>query len=177
VRTRLEKMGRSDNQPHIVAHIDDRSRFVRSRVVADARTAARIRAEFGRWLDRYFTLDAERIGDLLLALNEAMANAAEFAYIDASQLGTVDVSATYDVDSDTLAVTVDDRGRWHQNVSDPASAERRYRGRGISLMRVLADEATIDPTPHGTHVTLTWNRLTQPTPPPEQLLRDGSSGA
>jgi serine/threonine-protein kinase RsbW len=66
---------------------DDRSRFVRTRVAADARRAARTRAEFGSWLETHFTLRAERANDLLLAVNEAIANAAEFAYVDASQRG------------------------------------------------------------------------------------------
>jgi anti-sigma regulatory factor (Ser/Thr protein kinase) len=92
-----------------------------------------------------------------------MANAAEFAYVDAAQHGTMDVRAAYDSDSDTLAVTVNDRGRWRQNVAESARVDARYlaRGRGIPLMRALADEAAIDRTPHGTHVTLTWTHLTQ----------------
>jgi Histidine kinase-like ATPase domain len=66
---------------------DDRSRLVRTRVAADARSAARTRAEFGSWLETHFTLRAELANDLLLAVNEAIANAAEFAYVDASQRG------------------------------------------------------------------------------------------
>ncbi len=141
-------------------HIDDGSRFARMRVAANASSASRTRAEFGVWLKRHFTLGAERTSELLLAVNEAVANATEFAYIDASRRGTIDVSASYDVDSDTLAVTVNDRGHW-RHLSGPPSAERQFRGRGIALMRALADEARIDSTPQGTHVTLTWTRLTQ----------------
>ena len=148
-----------------MSYIDDQSRFVRRRIAADASSAARTRAEFGSWLDRHFTLGAERFNDLLLAVNEAIANAAEFAYIDAAQCGTMDVSAAYDVDSDTLAVTVNDRGRWRNNVPAPTPAGRRcqVRGRGIPLMRALADEAIIDGTPHGTNVRLTWTQLTGAT--------------
>ncbi|OBF91837.1 anti-sigma regulatory factor [Mycobacterium sp. 852002-51163_SCH5372311] len=142
---------------------DDQSRFVRKRIAADASSAAQTRAEFGNWLDRHFTLGAERFNDLLLAVNEAIANAAEFAYIDAAQCGTMDVSADYDAHSDTLAVTVNDRGRWRHNVPAPAAPGRQQcqvRGRGIPLMRALADEAIIDGTPHGTSVRLTWTDLT-----------------
>ena len=67
VRTQLGTMGRSD-QPQNVSNIDDRSRFVRTRVAADARSAARTRTEFGVWLGRYFSLD-DRFNDLLLAVN------------------------------------------------------------------------------------------------------------
>ncbi len=79
-------MGRSD-QPRHVSHVDDRTLFVRKSVAADARSAARTRAEFGAWLSRYFSLCADRFSDLLLAVNEAIANAAEFAYVDATQGG------------------------------------------------------------------------------------------
>jgi serine/threonine-protein kinase RsbW len=108
-------MGFSDHQPHQVSNIDDRSRFVRTRVAADVRSTARTRAELRNWLDTHFTLSAEQFADLLLAVNEAIANAAEFAYVEGSQPGTMDVCAAYDVDSDTLAVTITDRGRWRQS--------------------------------------------------------------
>lgn len=120
----LGMMGRFDHQPQNVSNIDDRSRFLRDRVAADPRSAARARAEFGLWLESNFILGADRFSDVLLAVNEAIANAAEFAYCDASQRGTLDVSAAYDRQSGTLAVTVDDRGRWRQKV--PASTISRF---------------------------------------------------
>jgi len=155
-------MGRATRGPDGVSDVDDRSHFVRTRVTADARSAARTRAELGSWLERHLTLGPERLSDLVLAVNEALANAAEFAYVDASQRGTVDVSAAYDDDSRTLAVTIYDRGRWRQRVPEPATVGPRpqLRGRGIPLMRALADEVTIDRTPRGTHVTLVWTDLT-----------------
>ena len=159
LRTQLGTMGRSD-QPQNVSNLDDRSRFVRTRVAADARSAAFARAEFGVWLERYFSLDDDRFSDLLLAVNEAIANAAEFAYVDAAERGTVDVRAVYDGDSDTLAVSVDDRGRWRQK--KPVHYQQQMRGRGIPLMEALADDLTIDRTPQGTRVTLTWTGLTGP---------------
>ncbi len=156
-------MGRSERGPDEVSDIDDRSRFVRKRIAADAHSAAVTRAEFGMWLDRHFTLGAERSNDLLLAVNEALANAAEFAYVGASQRGTVDLSAAYDDDADTLVVTVNDHGRWRPTRPEPTAVPRRpqIRGRGIPLMRALADRVTIDRTPQGTHVTLVWTGLSQ----------------
>ncbi|OBI34249.1 anti-sigma regulatory factor [Mycobacterium sp. E2238] len=152
-------MGRSDPQPHDVSNIDDRSRFARNRVAADPRSAARARAEFGIWLETHSTLSSDRFSDVLLAVNEAIANAAEFAYCEASRRGTLDVSAAYDRQSDTLSVTVDDRGRWRQQL--PAHYQQQRRGRGIPLMETLADDVAIDRTPRGTRVTLTWTDLTQ----------------
>lgn len=151
-------MGRF-GRPHNVSNLDDRTLFVRTGVAADARSAARTRVEFGAWLNRYFSPCADRFSDLLLAVNEAIANAAEFAYVDATQRGTVDVRAAYDAGSDTLAVTVDDRGRWRQQV--PAQRNAQRRGRGIPLMEALADEAAIECTPRGTRVTLIWTGLTR----------------
>jgi anti-sigma regulatory factor (Ser/Thr protein kinase) len=142
-----------------VSHFDDRSRFVRTRIAADAPSAARTRSEFGSWLDRHFALGDERFNDLVLAVNEAIANAAEFAYVDTAQVGTMDVSADYDVDSDTLAVTVNDRGRWRKNAPVATGGRCAVRGRGIPLMRALADEAIIASTSQGTHVKLTWTHL------------------
>ncbi|MDT5147602.1 MAG: hypothetical protein QOC58_2247 [Mycobacterium sp.] len=140
---------------------DDGSQFARTRVSADAQSAAQARADFGSWLDRHFSLDPERFNDVLLAVNEAIANAAEFAYVDAPRPGTLDVGATYDADSDTLAVSVEDQGRWRHKVPQPAGALQQFRGRGIPLMHALADEVAIDSTPRGTHVRLTWSDLTR----------------
>lgn len=133
---------------------NDCPRFVRTQIAADASNATRIRVEFRNWLSRHFALDAEQFSDLVLAVSEALANVAEFAYPD--ECGTMDVRAAYDPGSDTLAVNIIDRGRWRQQ----PSAANLARGRGIPLMRALADEASIDGTPHGTAVKLTWNRLT-----------------
>jgi serine/threonine-protein kinase RsbW len=156
-------MGRSELPPvDGRTDIDEPSRFLRTRVPANARSAALARADFGAWLGRHFTLGAERFSDLLLAVNEAIANAAEFAYADSAGRGTVDISAAYDGDSDTLAVTVHDQGRWRQHVG--AHRTRQLRGRGIPLMEALADDVRIDRTPQGTQVTLTWMDLTRRGP-------------
>ena len=47
---------------------------------ADARTVARLRHELSQWLRAHFALDPVRLNDVLLAVNEALTNAAEFAY-------------------------------------------------------------------------------------------------
>ena len=45
------------------------------RVVADAARVGQVREEFSRWL-RQFDLSPDRHNDLVLAVNEALANAA-----------------------------------------------------------------------------------------------------
>jgi serine/threonine-protein kinase RsbW len=124
--------------------------------IADPQSAAQIRREFSNWLGQYFTLDPTKFSDMVLAVNEAMANVAEYAYVMAAQPGTMHVLASYDGGASTLTVTVTDEGNW-RNV-DPASTELR-RGRGIPLMHALADHATVDSSANGTRVSLKWSRV------------------
>jgi serine/threonine-protein kinase RsbW len=74
----------------------------------------------------------------------------------------LEVDATYDADSGTLAVTVNEHGRWRDKVPQPAGVRQQLRGRGIPLMQALANEVIIDRTPHGTQVTMTWTDLARP---------------
>jgi serine/threonine-protein kinase RsbW len=130
--------------------------FVRMGVTADPENAATIRREFSDWLGRYFRLDATKASDVVLAVNEAMANAAEYAYVNHPRPGTMHVRALYDGSAATLGVTVTDEGAWRS--ADPATAGHR-RGRGIPLMHALADRATVDSSPAGTTVRLEWNHV------------------
>jgi anti-sigma regulatory factor (Ser/Thr protein kinase) len=125
-------------------------------VTADPENAATVRREFSDWLGRSFTLDATKSSDVVLAVNEAMANAAEYAYLTLERPGTMHVRALYDGSAATLSVTVADEGAWRS--SDPAAAGNR-RGRGIPLMHALADRATVDSSPAGTTVCLEWNHV------------------
>jgi serine/threonine-protein kinase RsbW len=124
--------------------------------VADPVSAALIRREFSDWLRRYFTLDATQSSDMVLAVNEAMANAAEFAYVAVTRPGTMHVQADYDGGAATLTVTVTDQGAWRSGDRAP---KRLSRGRGIPLMHALADRATVDSSPTGTRVRLEWSRV------------------
>lgn len=128
------------------------------RVTAAPEDAARIRREFSSWLSTHLALDPTKASDVVLAVNEALANAAEFAYVDAPAPGVMHVRADYDEDTAVLTVTVTDEGVWriaetgHKN---PA------RGRGIPLMRALTDRAVIDSNHAGTEVRLQWDQIDQ----------------
>ncbi|GAC1401343.1 MAG: ATP-binding protein [Mycobacterium sp.] len=124
--------------------------------VADPVSAALIRREFADWLRRYFTLDTTKSNDMVLAVNEAMANAAEFAYLAVERPGTMHVQADYDDRAATLTVTVTDQGAFR---SGDHATKRLSRGRGIPLMHALADRATVDSSPTGTRVFLEWNQV------------------
>jgi serine/threonine-protein kinase RsbW len=136
------------------------TQFVRMDAVADPVTAATIRREFSDWLRQYFTLDATKASDVVLAVNEAMANAAEFAYVTLKRPGTMHVQADYDGNATTLTVTVTDEGCWRS--ADPATKERR-RGRGIPLMHALTDRVSVDTSHAGTKVCMEWSHVAAPT--------------
>lgn len=121
---------------------------------ADARTAARFRDEFSQWFRSQFTFDDERCHDVVLAVNEALANAAEFAYVGCDHHGTMSVSACHRPATDSLTVTVSDAGSW---LPRSPGSRPSTRGRGIPLMEALADRATIARLPTGTRVELRFD--------------------
>jgi serine/threonine-protein kinase RsbW len=141
------------------ADVGNAERFERIGIAADACSATRTREEFAGWLREFFDLDPIRTGDVVLAINEALANAAEFAYLMADRPGTMDVQARYDADDARLTVTVSDNGSWR--IPRP-SANARTRGRGIPLMRALSDRTTIETSSTGTQVCLEWNGVNRP---------------
>jgi serine/threonine-protein kinase RsbW len=97
-----------------------------------------------------------------MAVNEAVANAAEHAYLGSPYgAGTFDVNARYDADEDCLTVLIEDRGSWRS--PDPVTGPLSVRGRGIKLMRALADDASIATTTAGTCVCLRWLHMQEPT--------------
>ena len=100
---------------------------------------------------------------MILAVYEALANAAEFGYLDAPGQGTIVCTASYDDGIDILVVKVSDRGRWGRSLTATTSVHDALRGRGIPLMRVLADEMQIDTSERGTQVSLTWANLLTPS--------------
>jgi anti-sigma regulatory factor (Ser/Thr protein kinase) len=132
------------------------TKFVRTDVVADPVNAAAVRREFSDWLRQHFTLDATKTSDVVLAVNEAMANAAEFAYVTLERPGTMRVQADYDGSAATLTVTVTDEGAWRRA---DAGMPQLKRGRGIPLMHALADRATVDSSQTGTRVRLEWTHV------------------
>ncbi len=133
------------------------TQFEHTDVFADAACAAQMRQEFALWLRRYFALDATKANDVVLAVNEALANAAEFAYAASAHPGAMHLRADYDCGAAVLTVTVADDGAWR---SSDLETKRMSRGRGIPLMRALADRATIDSSSTGTRVSLEWNDVT-----------------
>jgi anti-sigma regulatory factor (Ser/Thr protein kinase) len=143
------------------AVMEDRARqraaFSRPGVVATLAHAVQIRDGFSGWLTQSLTLDAEKTSDIILAVNEALANAAEHAYLGSSQPGLMHTHAEHDPELATLTVWITDEGRWQ--VKDPSIAPNPGRGRGTMLMRALADRTAVDSTTTGTQVRLQWDHI------------------
>jgi len=140
------------------AEVANAERFERFGLDADAGSVAAARRQFADWLKQFFDLDEVRCSDLVLAINEALANSAEFAYRHATTPGTIDICAIHDAEGKSLTVEIVDRGSWRTPQTDPAP---RTRGRGIPLMETLSDEAIIEPSAEGTTVRLHWHGVTR----------------
>ena len=128
-------------------------RFCSNDVAADALAVGILRDDFFRWLRRGSGMDEARLCDVVLAVNEALANVAEFAYVDGGA-GTVYLEAVRDIGRRTVTVTVSDLGHWRE--TNPLHRQRS-RGRGIPLMRTLADSMIIDTSGLGTTVCLRFD--------------------
>ena len=142
--------------------MDDRSQFARI-TAADPNGVAPTRVKFANWLRHHFQLSNEKFSDLVLAVNEALANAAEFACSNTPDYGTIACTAVYDDQTETLNVRVIDGGRWQQDVTEKStvSAGPTKDGYGFRLMRRLADEVEVNTCERGTQVRLMWTNLTQ----------------
>lgn len=140
--------------PHRSLQHSEAARFTRNGLAADAGAAAGVRGEFAGWLREEVGLPEDRICDVVLAVTEALTNAAEFAYLAVDPRGTVDLEVVHDPRRSALTAIVTDRGRWrppdvlHSHLS---------RGRGIPLMHALADAAAIDVSVDGTTVRLRFD--------------------
>jgi anti-sigma regulatory factor (Ser/Thr protein kinase) len=97
---------------------------------------AAIRRTVRAWA-REAALDESLIDDLQLAINEAVANAVEHAY-DGSGAGIVEYSLT-GADDGSVEVHVRDHGRWR-----PPPADTGFRGRGLALIRKLAEDVEVE---------------------------------
>ena len=95
-------------------------------------------------------LSADLIEQLALAGYEAMANVVEHAYAGvAPGMLSVQVSTS----SGLVEVLVEDQGKWR--VPDTADG---FRGRGLPLIKGLADEVAVTSAEHGTSVRMRWSR-------------------
>jgi anti-sigma regulatory factor (Ser/Thr protein kinase) len=98
---------------------------------ADPLTLASLRGEVRRWLTACEANDEER-NDIVLACNEAFANAIEHAYGPGD--GSVEMEAA--LSEGEISITVRDFGRWRE-------PRGNNRGRGLSLIEAVMDSLTV----------------------------------
>jgi anti-sigma regulatory factor (Ser/Thr protein kinase) len=104
---------------------------------------AGMRAELDGWLAE-LELSPDVRADLVVAANEAGANAVEHAYRDGR---TGDVTIEGDV-GDEIVIRVIDHGSWRFGDGDP------NRGRGMHIMRSLVEDIEVLSNEDGTTVIL-----------------------
>jgi anti-sigma regulatory factor (Ser/Thr protein kinase) len=107
-----------------------------------------IRADIESWA-KAAGMSEDGADDLVLATYEALTNAAEHAY--ESGRWTVDLVVVRTPEA-RIVVSVRDRGRWRPPPADPG-----FRGRGMTMMRSLADEIDVRSDADGTSVLMWWD--------------------
>jgi anti-sigma regulatory factor (Ser/Thr protein kinase) len=109
---------------------------------ADAETLAAMRPLLRRWLARWGAGDDE-IYDIIVAVQEASANAVEHAYAPGSAV--FEVEATHD--RGLITFVIRDRGQWR-------APRGTHRGRGLAMMRALMETVDVTHDDAGTVVIL-----------------------
>jgi anti-sigma regulatory factor (Ser/Thr protein kinase) len=109
---------------------------------------AAIREQVANWLASLGT-PQERVGDIILVVNEACSNSIEHAY-PGGAAGAIRVSA--DVDPQSVCITVEDFGRWKTDTSKTDVS----RGRGLALMRAMSSHVGLYTNTTGTRVSLSF---------------------
>ena len=120
--------------------------------IVDADQLGELRHQLAAWL-RGDGVSEERVADIVLAVNEAVANSIEHGY-QGRRPGKVRVNGANDGACIHLKVT--DKGRWKPAATDPG-----VRGRGLLLIRAVSDWLELDCTPKGTTVSMSFG-LTAP---------------
>ena len=117
------------------------------RVEADANRLAAVRRALAGWAED-LGMTREQRADLVLAAYEALANAAEHAYVGRTD-GVIDLSARCVQGAITIVVT--DYGAWR-----PPQPSDGLRGRGLLLINALTRDHQVTHGDGGTTVTMTW---------------------
>ena len=116
---------------------------------------ALLRARLRQWLPTA-GIGGPEASDIVIAAGEAVANAFEHATADRpAGAAPVQITLTARVAYTTVQLTVADTGSWRPPPADREPPAPGTRGHGIIFMHALMDDVTIDPSAHGTTVTMT----------------------
>jgi anti-sigma regulatory factor (Ser/Thr protein kinase) len=117
---------------------------LRLRLVAEPEQLGVLRRTVGAWCEA-IGMGEDGLTDLQLALGEAVTNSVEHAYLGRDPAG-VDVELDR-LRGGSVGVRVRDSGHWRPPPDDPG-----FRGRGLSLIRDIAEDLAVEPGPDGTAV-------------------------
>jgi serine phosphatase RsbU (regulator of sigma subunit)/anti-sigma regulatory factor (Ser/Thr protein kinase) len=124
------------------------------RVPARTEALTTARQHLDSWLGNLGLRGAQQT-ELTLMATEAISNAVEHAYAEASAPGSIDVTGRL-LNDGTVALTVSDQGTWRV-----PTAELGMRGHGLAIMEELASDLNVIRRTNGTSVEL-WYRLMAP---------------
>jgi len=122
---------------------------------ADGDAVVGLREVLHTWLFRTVDISAVRACDIVLATDEAVTNVVEHAYRNFVGAGLVTLDLSYHAPTATIEIRVTDQGQWREPAPTPITATR---GRGLILMRKLADACTVAGCINGTSVSLLFRR-------------------
>lgn len=131
-----------------------------SEIPAVVERLPQVRDGLADWAGRV-GLNAQQVEDVTLASYEALANAAMHAYPDGQ--GTLAVHAQYRPDRQQAQITVADAGQWQP----PPDERDGLGGRGLVLIRNLAEHAEVHTDGAGTTVSMRWT-----VPSPDRVPAD-----
>jgi serine/threonine-protein kinase RsbW len=126
------------------------ARFERLGLPARAERLRGVRDDLRRWAVGA-ALAPEEVEVMVLCTDEALSNAVEHAYSGTD--GTLDVQAIRSEDPFMVTAKVTDHGHWREPASDTG-----FGGRGLTIIRKLADRVDVCTDPRGTTVEMTWTR-------------------
>jgi PAS domain S-box-containing protein len=121
----------------------------------DPACLALLRARLRQWLSAA-GIDSREATDIMIAAGEAAANAVEHATVGRpAGAAPVQISLTARAAPTMVQLTVQDTGSWRSPPADRDQPAPGTRGHGLIFMHALMNDVTINPSEHGTTVTLT----------------------
>jgi anti-sigma regulatory factor (Ser/Thr protein kinase) len=122
---------------------------------ADPSCLALLRARLREWLAAA-GIGGREATDIVIAAGEAAANAFEHATAGRSaDAAPVQITLTARAAHTRAHLTIADTGSWRSPPADREQPAPGTRGHGVIFMHALMDDVMIDPSAHGTTVTLT----------------------
>jgi len=158
VAERLTRRGPDDDLTVLSVHLlAERSQGWSMELPGDPAALRVLRSRLRDWLRELSAAPFDRV-DMELAVYEAAANAIVHGRPRRGP-ATVTVQAQLE-EAGRALIRVTDRGQWQPGDS-PHPGRRHSGGRGLSVIRKVADELSIAPSPTGTTVTIR-RRLSRP---------------